>query len=106
LPDCRDNGFLPVIPLGKGQFKVDGCCVCEIAKPCFTRKKVTLGSVRLSDERLFHFYRAQFHPYGFVALATYLNVSLDDPLLVYDFLKIMQYEIVEGVKLVAGNMLP
>jgi len=39
-------------------------------------------------------------------LAAVLDVSLDYPLLVYHFLEIVFEKIIEGVKLVARNMLP
>ena len=75
--------------MDKGKPELDRRSIRKVAQPCLAGIQFSLRTVCFPDERLFHRDRAQFNPDRFVVLAPVLDISLDNPLLVNHFLKIV-----------------
>ena len=73
----------------EGQAELDRCGIRQVAQPCLTGVQFSLRPVCFPDQRSFYLDGPQFYPDGFVVLAPVLDISLDNPLLVDHFLKIV-----------------
>ncbi len=89
LPDRGDDRVLPVLAVHERQAKLDRRGIRQVAQACLGRVEFPLRSVCFPYQRFFDLDGAQFNPDGLVVLAPVLDISLDNPLLVDHFLKIV-----------------